>query len=248
MYPYLFGVIDSYVFMIIVGVIASFTLISLFFKKKGFNKRDILDLLICSSFAVASGILFAILFQALYDLKWEWKLTFYGGLFGGVLGFLLTYFLIIKKDSTMKIDEVVKIAPPAITLAHALGRIGCFLDGCCYGKTTGTALDMYFPILGRSVLPTQLYESIFLFVLTGVLLFLVFKFDFKYTFIVYLGSYSIWRFIIEFFRDDPRGGFIPFVSPSQFWSILIWIGIVPLFFFLKKKVFVGKENEQIENN
>ena len=148
----------------------------------------------------------------------------------------------------MKIDEVVKIAPAAITLGHALGRIGCFLDGCCYGKTTGTALDMFFPVLEKSVLPTQLYESVFLFVLTGILLFLVFKFDFKYTFIVYLGSYSIWRFVIEFFRDDPRGGFISFVSPSQFWSILIWIGIVPLFFFLKKKVFVEKENEQVENN
>ena len=248
MYPLIFGFIDSYVLMIIVGVIASFTLVALYFRYKKFTKRDILDLLICSSFAVAFGILFALVFQAIYDLKWEWKLTFYGGLFGGVLGFLLVYFFIVKKDSTMRIDEVVKIAPPAITLAHALGRIGCFLDGCCYGKTTGTALDMYFPILGKSVLPTQLYESIFLFILTGVLLFLVFKFDFKYTFVVYLGSYSIWRFIIEFFRDDPRGGFITFVSPSQFWSILIWIGLVPLFFFLKKKVFVEKKDEQNENN
>ena len=248
MYPVIFGFIDSYVLMIIIGVLAAFGLVAFYFKYKKFSGKDILDVLICASFGVAFGIVFAILFQALYDLKWEWKLTFYGGLFGGVLGFLLVYFLIIKKDSTMKIDEVVKIAPPAITLAHAIGRIGCFLDGCCYGKTTGTALDMYFPILGKSVLPTQLYESIFLFVLTGVLLFLVFKFDFEYTFIVYLGSYSIWRFIIEFFRDDPRGGFITFISPSQFWSILIWIGIVPLFFFLKKKVFVEKQNEQVENN
>ena len=248
MYPLIFGFIDSYVLMIIIGVVAAFTLVALFFKKKKFTSKDIIDVLICSSFAVAFGILFALLFQALYDLKWEWKLTFYGGLFGGVLGFLLTYFLIIKKDSTMKIEEVVKIAPAAITLGHAIGRIGCFLDGCCYGKTTGTVLDMYFPMLGKSVLPTQLYESIFLFILTAILIFLVFKFDFKYTFIVYLGSYSIWRFIIEFFRDDPRGGFITFVSPSQFWCILIWIGIIPLFFFLKKKVFVEKANEQVENN
>ena len=228
--------------MIVIGVMASFTLVSLYFKYKKFSKRDILDLLICSSFAVTFGIVFALIFQALYDLKWEWKLTFFGGLFGGVLGFLLVYFFFVKKDSSLKIDEVVIIAPPAITLAHALGRIGCFLDGCCYGKTTGTSLDMYFPILDRAVLPTQLWESIFLFILTGVLLLLVFKFKFKYTFIVYLGSYSIWRFIIEFFRDDPRGGFIPFISPSQFWCILIWIIIIPLFFFLKKKVFVENKS------
>ncbi len=242
MYPLIFGFIDSYVLMIIVGVIAAFILVAFYFWKKKFSKRDIIDVLICSSFAVAFGILFALIFQAIYDLKWEWKLTFFGGLFGGVLGFLLTYFLFIKKDSTMKIEEVVIIAPPAITLAHALGRIGCFLDGCCYGMTTNTPLDMYFPILDKAVLPTQLYESIFLFILTAVLLLLVFKFKFKYTFIVYLGSYSIWRFIIEFFRDDPRGGFIPFISPSQFWCILIWIAIVPLFIFLKKKVFVENKS------
>ncbi len=244
MHPYIFRIFDSYIVMIVIGVLAAFTLVALYFKYKKFSKRDIIDALICGSFAVAFGVIFAILFQALYDLKWEWKLTFYGGLFGGTIGFFLTYFLIIKKDSTLKIDEVLIIAPPAITLGHAFGRIGCFLDGCCYGKQTGTWLDMYFPVLGKSVLPTQLYEAIFLFVLTGVLLLLVFKFKFKYTFIVYLSSYSIWRFVIEFFRDDPRGGFIKFVSPSQFWCILIWLGIIPLFFLLKKKVFAEKKNNE----
>ena len=76
-----------------------------------------------------------------------------------------------------------------------------------------------------------------------ILIVLVFIFDFNYTFIVYLGSYSIWRFIIEFFRDDPRGGFISFVSPSQFWCILIWTSIIPLYLFLKMKVFAEKTNE-----
>ena len=96
--------------------------------------------------------------------------------------------------------------------------------------------------------PNKLYEAIFLFVLSGVLILMLYKFKSKDEMAVYLVSYGIWRFVIEFFRDDPRGGFITFISPSQFWSILIWIGIVPLFFFLKKKVFVEKENEQIENN
>ena len=138
---------------------------------------------------------------------------------------------------------MVKVAPVAITIGHAFGRIGCFLAGCCYGKTTNTFLDMYFPSLDKSVLPTQLYEAIFLFILSGVLFFLLFKFNFKYTFVVYLTSYSIWRFVIEFFRDDPRGGFIPFLSPSQFWSILILLLIIPLFIFLKKKVFVESVHE-----
>ena len=241
MHPKLLGFLDSYAVMIVIGVLAAFGLVAFYFKYKNFSKRDILDVLICSSFAVAFGMIFALLFQALYDLKWEWKLTFYGGLFGGVGGFLFTYFVLIKKNSTMKIEEVVKVAPCAITLAHSFGRLGCFMDGCCYGITSNTRLDMYFPVLERYALPIQLYESLFLLVLHVALVLLVFKKDFKYTFIVYLASYAIWRFFIEYLRADPRGGFIPFLSPSQFWSVLIILGIVPLFFFLKKKVFKEKE-------
>lgn len=246
MYPKIFGVIDSYVLMIIIGVLSAFTLVALYFKYKKFTKRDILDVLICSSFAVAFGILGALLFEALYELRWNWGLTFFGGLFGGVFGFLFIYFVFVKKNSTMKIDAVVEIAPAAITLAHAFGRIGCFLDGCCYGKVTDSWIGVHFPFLeeGVKVIPTQLLESLFLFLLTGVLLFLVFKKDFKYTFIVYLGAYSIWRFVIEFFRGDPRGNFLGVFSPSQVWCLLIWVIIVPLFFFLKKKVFVEKKNVQ----
>ena len=73
-------------------------------------------------------------------------------------------------------------------------------------------------------------------------------FKFKYPFIVYLGSYSIFRFIIEFFRGDDRGQFLGMFSPSQVWSIVIWIIIVPFFFILKKLVFVEKKSDEQEQN
>ena len=144
----------------------------------------------------------------------------------------------------MDISEIVIIAPPAITLAHAFGRIGCFMAGCCYGKETDSWIGVQFPFLSYKVVPTQLLESIFLFILTGVLLLLVFKFKFKYTFIVYLGAYSIWRFVIEFFRGDYRGSFLGIFSPSQIWCIAIWMIIVPLFILLRKKVFTNKHAEE----
>ena len=241
MYPKIFSFIDSYVLFVVLGVLAAFGLCAFYFKYKKFTKRDVLDLLICASFAVAFGVIFAILFEALYELKWNWGLTFYGGLFGGVFGFLFIYFLFIKKNSTLKIDECVKIAPPAITLAHAFGRIGCFLEGCCYGKETDSWIGVKFPHLPNKVIPTQLIESIFLFILTIILLFLVFKKDFKYTFIIYLCAYSIFRFIIEFYRGDPRGSFLGDLSPSQVWCIAIWIIMVPLYFFLRKKVFINEQ-------
>ena len=171
-----------------------------------------------------------------------------GGLFGGIAGFLFVYYVFVKKSSTLKIAEVFKIAPPAITIGHAFGRIGCFLAGCCYGKPTDSWIGVKFPFLAERVIPTQLIESIFLFLLTAVLLVLIFVFKFKYTFIVYLGSYSIFRFIIEFFRGDERGQFLGIFSPSQVWSIFIWIIIVPFFIVLKKFVFVEKKPDEQEQD
>ena len=248
MCPRLFGWLDLYVTFIVIGVIASFTLIALYFRYKKFSKRDLLDVLICGSFAIAFGFVGALVFEAIYEGRWNWGLTFYGGLFGGIAGFLFVYYVFIRKSSTLKIAEVFKIAPPAITIGHAFGRIGCFLDGCCYGKPTTSWIGVKFPLLPEPVIPTQLIESAFLFLLTGILLVLVLVFKFKYTFIVYLGSYSIFRFIIEFFRGDDRGNFLGIFSPSQVWSMFIWVIIVPFFFVLKKLVFVEKKPDDKEQN
>ena len=248
MYPKIFGIFDSYVVMIVVGIIAAFGLLIYYFRKNRFSKRDVIDLLICSSFAVAFGIIGALVFEAIYERQWNWGLTFYGGLFGGIAGFLFIYYVFVRKSSTLKIAECFKIAPPAITIGHAFGRIGCFLAGCCYGKPTDSWIGVKFPFLSEPVIPTQLIESIFLFLLTAVLLVLIFKFNFKYTFVVYLGAYSIFRFIIEFFRGDERGQFLGVFSPSQVWSIFIWIIIVPFFFILKKLVFVEKKSDEQEQN
>lgn len=248
MLPKLFGVIDSYTFMMIVGIIAAFVLAIIYIRYKKFTKKDILDLIICGAFAIVGGIVFALLFQALYDFienptnfVFEFKMTFYGGLFGGVLGFVLSFYLLVKKNSSLDIGSVLTIAPACITLAHGIGRIGCFLAPCCYGKVSEHG--MYFPTLGEKVIPTQLYEAIFLLVLTGILIFLAFK-DYKYNFVIYLVSYSIFRFVIEFFRGDDRGFSLLGLSPSQLWSILILLAIYPLILLVKKYVYVKKDIEQ----
>ena len=249
MQPELFGFLDSYVTMIVIGIVLSFSLAVFYLLKKKFSKKDVLDLLICGSFAIALGFVGALVFEAIYEREWNWGLTFYGGLFGGILGFLLSYYLLVKKNSTLPIKEIFKIAPPCITIAHGFGRIGCFLAGCCYGRETDSWIGVKFPDLPNKVIPTQLIESIFLFLLTAVLIILLFVFNFKYTFIVYLSSYSIFRFIIEFFRGDDRGSFLGQLSPSQVWSIAIWIIIVPFYFVLKKWVFSENfDNEQVKTH
>ena len=61
------------------------------------------------------------------------------------------------------------MAAASITLAHGFGRVGCFFLGCCHGIETDSPLGLYFPALDACVYPTQLYEALFLFGLTGLL-------------------------------------------------------------------------------
>lgn len=238
MYPNLFGIENfSYILCLIIGIGLAFLLTILFLKKKNTTKAGIIDLLICACFAIVGGIAFAILFENLYEIiekkdayKWTWGMTFYGGLFGGILGFMLTYFF-LRKNVNFKIMEVVKVAPVSIAIAHCVGRIGCTLAGCCYGKPTDSWIGIDLPGHGK-VIPTQLFEAAFLLILFVIMLVLLLRKDFKYNFVVYMSTYSVFRYINEFFRDDPRG--VAFsLSPSQIWCIILLIFATPTFFFLK---------------
>lgn len=248
MYPNLFGINNfSYTLCLIIGIIAAFLCAFLYLKKKGITKAGVIDLLICTCFAIAGGFIFAILFENIYELiekgkdyKFTTGMTFFGGLIGGAGTFLLVYY-ILRKNISFEIKEVLKIAPVSIALAHSIGRIGCFLAGCCYGVETDSWIGVNFPGIGKRV-PTQLIEAILLFVLAITMIVLLVKFEFKYNFVVYALSYGIIRFVIEFFRDDPRGVSF-FLSPSQVWSIILILGSVPLYFLIKRLGVTSNEKK-----
>ena len=214
--------------------------------------------------SIILGLLFAMLFQAFYDFindpsagfRIKGGMTFIGGLIGGVISFLGIYFLYVyvinpclKKGNLFKSDMnkgvfyLVRVAPPAITTAHAFGRIGCLFAGCCHGKVTTEWYGIWNEEVGAKTVPIQLYEAIFLFLISAVMIFLLFKFAFKDNMSLYLVSYGIWRFIIEFFRADYRGSFIPGLSPSQFWSIIMVILGIGFFFIYR---YFDKKIEQKE--
>ena len=75
------------------------------------------------------------------------------------------------------------------------------------------------------------------------------KKDFKHNLTVYLIAYGIFRFLIEFLRADDRGEFVAGISPSQFWSILMVVGGVAVFFLLRylEKKRLAEEQEKGEN-
>ena len=240
MYPKIWF-IDSYALFLTLGVICALFLFELYFRKVLKETPEHMFLFeLLGSAALLFGMMGAYLLQNLYDFvqdpanfSWSWRATFFGGFLFGVGGWLLLYFLFVRKKFPDGLKKILVITPASIASGHAFGRIGCFMEGCCYGKASDAWYAIYFPTLQRSVIPTQLFEAIFLFLLSGVLIFLAFRFRTHFTIPVYTIGYGIWRFLVEFLRDDYRGSLIPGISPSQFWALLLFVfGVGSLVFLL----------------
>ena len=269
----IFGIdIDMYAIFILIGLIACFIFTYIAMKKSGYSSSARDMILIIGVFAIALGFLFATLTQSIYDFianpeggfQFTGKMTFLGGLIGGVIVYLGLYFLYVyvinprlkesnflKSDMNKGVWELLRFAPISITIAHAFGRLGCFSAGCCGGIETDAWYGIQFPGEAHKEIPTQLFEAIFLFLISVVMIILYFKFHFKYNMGVYLIGYGVWRFLIEFIRGDvvERGKFVPGLTPSQFWAILMVIGGIAFFFiyrYFDKKIEDRKltSNEQ----
>lgn len=164
--------------------------------------------------------------------------VFYGALIGGLIGML-----IYAKRSRQPFFAFFDLFCPSIALAQAFGRIGCFLAGCCYGRACShdCAIGVVFPAgsaapAGVPLLPTQLMESAFLFILTFVLVRILKKRrPFGTVAGWYCVLYGVWRFIIEFFRSDDRG-FIGALSTSQFIGIFIVLAGAILLILVKRGI------------
>ena len=235
----LFLNVHMYGVMIAVGILATFSALMLYGKKLGIDEKFI-DFVFYNGIAsIFVGFGSAALFQAIYDyietgvFRFSGSITFIGGLIGGTICFLAVYF-ILRRRLTEKLSDTLSLFPCLITVGHAFGRIGCFFAGCCHGKPTDSILGVKFPHLSHPVHPTQLYEAIFLFLLFGVLSYLLLKKRFKYNMSIYLIAYGIFRFCLEFLRGDSRGELVTGISPSQFWSLcMIAIGVAIIFPFYR---------------
>ena len=265
----IFGLpIDMYTVWFVVGIIACLIFAIIAMKRCGYSKSASDTVIIIGIFAIIIGLLTAILFQAIYDFisnpsagfKINGGMTFLGGLIGGVVAFIGIYFLYVyvinprlkdnnffKSNMNKGIWYLVRIAPISITIAHGFGRIGCLFAGCCHGHATTEWYGIYSANAQTTVIPLQLYEALFLFVLSGLMIVLLFKYNFKDNMALYMVSYGIWRFVIEYFRADYRGSFIPGLSPSQFWSIIMILGGVAVFFiyrYFDKKIEAKEVKEK----
>lgn len=147
-------------------------------------------------------------------------LAFQGGLIFGILSAI-----IYIKNKKLPLLSTLDLVIPYAALGHAIGRLGCFLNGCCYGYPY--ARGIYFPVHDARLHPTQLYAFFAL-----LIIFLVLK-KFKnatkvpgQVVALYLMLAAVQRFGNEFFRAD-HGNFYADLSVFQVVSLVIFVlGVV----------------------
>lgn len=254
MYPYrLFLDITLYDIMVSLGVLAAFAVFLLYAKKLKFPNRLQILTLSCALVGVVLGFAAAGLVQSIYfwieNGYFEWRgMTFYGGLIGGAVfvvgGYFLGGYLMFRKSDTPALHieyamQVFGVVICAVTLAHAIGRIGCLTAGCCHGKVFEDKRWYTLPILHISksgsllrteyAVPVPLFETCFLLALFALLSWRTLKRKGD-ALPFYMVLYGVWRFCIEYARADDRGEtFIKFLTPSQLTALLMVIGGAVLF-------------------
>jgi phosphatidylglycerol---prolipoprotein diacylglyceryl transferase len=159
-----------------------------------------------------------------------------GGVFsGGLIGAFVVAWWFLRKHHMPALATCDAFAP-GLSMGHAIGRLGCFAAGCCFGKPTAHFWGVTFtnPLaqqlvgtpLNQALQPTQLIESGAELIIFSILtwMFARKKFDGQ-IFGAYLFLYGIARFLIEFLRGDPgRGG--PYFGGALSGTQLISIGLV----------------------
>ena len=177
-------------------------------------------------------------YRSLMDVirVWDGGLSFHGAFFGALV--VLGYFSYARK---IRITELCDLIAPSIFLGYAFGRIGCLLNGCCYGRACDLPWAMRFPdehargVLTPPSHPAQLYSAIMAFGLFFVMQrakmsprFNQFRGQLS---LLFLALYAVERAVMEYFRngataDNPFGN--PWVTTAQLVSIIALIFVTVL--------------------
>lgn len=241
MKPVLFEILGLKIYgygaMIALGILAAVTLLDKRSKKIGYNEEHIFNM---SIVGIIGGILGGKLLYIIVDIKYiienpEMLKDLGNGfvIYGAIIGGALAIYLYCKKKN-WDVLKMFDLVIPSVALAQGFGRIGCFLAGCCYGKPTKLPIGVVFtnsPFAPSNIHlhPTQIYSSIFDFLLALFLLWYSGKSKKSgRTFSLYVIIYGVGRIIVEFLRGDPRGN-VFILSTSQFISVFSIIAGILLF-------------------
>ena len=230
--------IYAYGFFLALGFLVATYFAAAISKERGISPDEVVDLslVVCIASIVGARLGFVLLEFPYYRLHpWEilrlreGGLSFHGGLILGVAAGI--WFCRRRQISPWRMADLVA---PAVALGTAIARIGCLLNGCCYGYVTELPVGLPVALGDTSHRhPTQIYASI-----ANLLLFLYLyrrrhhgRFD-GYLGLVYLVLYSILRSIVEIFRESQ-----PLFGPikvAQAFSFLMIIGAGLAIYFIER--------------
>ncbi len=175
-------------------------------------------------------------FSRLFEIIIGGGFVFYGGLLGAMLALY-----IYGKVRGINTKMLFQVITPCFPLFHAFGRIGCFLSGCCYGIPSSFGFAMAFdPTVIR--FPVQLAESLCCIIIFALLLILEKKNPKINLLRVYLITYAVIRFFLEFLRGDTVRGIWGFFSISQWILFVILLICMASALKSRKKSITFKES------
>ena len=220
-------------------------------KSRGLDPNRTLDLgiaIIISALVGAKLLLLVVDFDRFRQNPGElFSILRSGGVFyGGLIAAVAVAFWYMWRHK-MPLWTTCDVFAPGIALGHAVGRLGCLMAGCCYGRPASVPWAITFTNpeananvgtpLGVALHPTQLYES----AAEALILVLLLVTEKKgrpfqgRTFWSYMVLYGISRFVIEFFRGDERGSVFGAVSTSQFISLVLVPLAIAMLIYLSRR-------------
>ena len=248
MHPILFEIgsitVYTYGFCVALGAVLGFSYMAWQGKKlfgTTFDQSNTLFILLVLA-GFAGGKFFMIFESPSFYFSHPKELLSGGGfVFYGSLLFAIPTMLWYFRKNKIPVLSMLDVMALVTCILHFLGRIGCFMAGCCYGKPTLTNFGVVFTDtrcqaepLNTPLHPTQLYEAGFIFCILIGLLVLKRRKQFEgQLFLIYLITYAAGRAVLELFRGDLDRGFVidNVLSNSQFISLLIIS--VTIYFYVK---------------
>ncbi|MEO0074567.1 MAG: prolipoprotein diacylglyceryl transferase [candidate division WOR-3 bacterium] len=242
MYPTLIKVgsfqIYSYGLMLFLSFLIGTMLVENRARKFGVNPEKITNLALLTLIMVVIGarLLYVIFHFSEFANDLIGIIAFWRGGLGGLMffgGFLFAFIagIIYVQVNRMPIYKMLDAIAPALVLGEGITRIGCFLNGCCFGKPTNCFMGIIFPPHSAAgyqfhipIHPTQLYSSLAGFILFGIALILEKKhLKDGVLFGIILALYSLFRFGIDFVRYyENAANFLV----NQIIALVLFIGAV----------------------
>ena len=173
---------------------------------------------------------------------WHGGLVFYGGFAGGLLAawwYLRRALRRAGRWSPADLLRVIDLLMPSLALAQSVGRLGCFFNGCCYGRPTTSAWGVVFPGAPAPRYPTQLLESLATLLIFVVLRAIQVRPQRRAAerpgllTALYLILYGTTRFAIECLRGDNPYGWLGLTLSQWLGVVAVPLGCVLLFWRLR---------------